>query len=80
MTPETKPAWAVSKFSQSTYNVVKHVSGHLHQQMSMRGQEDGEDKLGTKTAGEFVGSIGAPGVREEDKLHTTTARAKVGTR
>ncbi len=73
---ETKPAWAVSTFSKSTYNVVKHVSGHLHKHMSIRAKE-GEELLGSKAAGEFVGSVGVPEFREEDKRHITSARAKV---
>jgi len=72
---KAKPAWAVSKFSDSTYQMVKSVSGSLHRHMSKRAEGNGEELLGRKFAGHFVGTVGMPG-RAETGKHTVTVRAR----
>eukprot|EP00873_Tetraselmis_striata_P019425 jgi/Tetstr1/439689/TSEL_028108.t1 len=72
---KTRPAWAVGKFSQSTYNMVKNVTGSLHTHMSRRSTVSGEELLGKKTAGQFVGTVGKQD-DPDDLKHTTTVRAK----
>uniref|UniRef100_A0A061QYE0 Calcium/calmodulin-dependent protein kinase kinase n=1 Tax=Tetraselmis sp. GSL018 TaxID=582737 RepID=A0A061QYE0_9CHLO len=69
---KVKPAWALSKFSTSTFEMVKNVSGSLHRHMSRGARNSGEELLGRKAAGNFVGMIGGGHVSK----HTASVRAK----